>query len=104
LYLRIYTVKDIRSWAYKSDFYFSGDFQNFVFFPPTGFNIAFEFYTNGVLQETYYIEDLVKENWLIPKSTTKAWWLSSDEKITQNKNILTFVKDPLDGWTDCIKM
>lgn len=26
---------------------------------------------------------------LIPKSA-QAWWLSSDEKITQNKNILTF--------------
>lgn len=26
---------------------------------------------------------------LIPKFA-QAWWLSSDEKITQNKNILTF--------------
>lgn len=86
----IYTVKGIRSWAYKSDFYFSEDFQNFVFFPPTGFDIAFEFYKNGVLHETYHIEDLVKESGLIPKSTTKAWWLSSDEKISQMQNILTF--------------
>jgi len=86
----IYTVKGLRSWAYKSNFYFSNDFQNFVFFPPTGFDIAFEFYANGELQKTYYIKDLVKNIDKVPKSITTAGWRDFEESVIQNQNILTF--------------
>lgn len=87
----IYTVKGLIPWAYKFNFYFSEDFQNFVFFYPVGFNIAFEFYVNGELQKIYYIEDFIKDTSLIPKSSSKAMWLATGEqKITQNGNILTF--------------
>lgn len=86
----IYTVKDISSWAYESNFYFSDDFKNFVFFPPAGFDIAFEFYSNGELQKTYYINELVRLSWVIPKSTSKAWWLGFDADIVQRQNIVMF--------------
>ncbi|NLP13257.1 MAG: hypothetical protein GX383_01960 [Clostridium sp.] len=54
-----------------------------------------KFYSNGVLQETYYIEDLVRDRWEVHKFVTKARWLNLDKEITQEQNILTF--ETVDG-------
>lgn len=86
----IYTVENLRSWAYENNFFFSEDFMNFVFIPPADFEIALEFYTNGKLKKTYYIRDLVKDHSKISYSETSAWWQKTGVKASRDNNTLTF--------------
>jgi hypothetical protein len=86
----IYQVNNLRSHASKSDFFFSEDFQNFAFFPPADFEIAFQLYLNGEIIKTYYIKELVKKHDKIFYSTSAAWWRKDDSRPSQQGNILTF--------------
>ena len=83
----IYTVKDLRSWAYKNNFYFSYDSMHFAFIPPTDFDIALEFYSNGLLVKTYKIKDLVKDYSKVKHSTSTAHWLDIESVHSQDNTL-----------------
>lgn len=56
------------------NFFFSQDFRHFVFIPATGFSVAMEFYTDGELVKTYYIDNFIKDmNGLTRTVTTLHW-------------------------------
>jgi len=76
----IYTVENLRAWAYEENFFFSRDFQHFVFRPPADFHIALQFYSNGILMRTHYIQDLVVDMDRVLHSTTTAWWGPEDQR------------------------
>ena len=84
----IYTVKNLRSWAYKSDFFFSENFRQFAFIPPADFDLAMEFYSNGRLIKKYNIKELVKDHSKITRSISSAWWRNTDTEIFQDQNTL----------------
>lgn len=85
----IYTVENLRSWAYENNFFFSDDLMHFFFIPPADFDIALEFYSKGKLKKTYYIKDLVKDHSKISYSISSAWWLKEGVKVSQDNNTLT---------------
>ena len=58
----------------ESNFFFSQDFQHLMFMPTTGFEVALQFFTNGVLTKTHYISDLVRDTSQVRHSVTMALW------------------------------
>ena len=56
----LYTVEDLSSFAYKSNFLFSSDMMHFVrMFNPSGLPI-FEIFSNGVRSRTVYRSDIIE--------------------------------------------
>ena len=84
----IYTVKNLRSHAYKSSFFFSDDLRQFAFIPPADFDIAVEFYSNGSLTKSYTIKELVKDHSKIMNSVSSAHWRSTTTGSIQDQNTL----------------
>ena len=85
----IYEVENLRSWAYENNFYFTEDFMHFAFMPSPDFDIAIEFYSEGVLVKTYNIKDLVSRHSKIEYSTSSAWWKNSDAEVVRDSDRLT---------------
>ena len=69
----IYLLEDI-GWAFESDFVFSSDFRYLAFFGRMSFDVALEFYEDGILIKRYMIDDLVKNMNEVSISTSRAWW------------------------------
>lgn len=86
----IYTVENLRSRAYREDFYFSEDLMSFFFVPKDDLEIALEYYSRGKLEKTYEIKDLVNDLDIISNSDSKSTWLKPGSKIVQTLNTLTF--------------
>ena len=59
----------------ESNFFLSQNFQHLMFMPATGFEVALQFFTNGVLMQTHYISDLVGDMNQVWHSVTMALWL-----------------------------
>ena len=71
----LYSVENLRGWAYEMDFFFSQDFQHFILLPQADFNIALEVYAHGQLVRTFYIENLVRNMRRVSRSTSKTIWI-----------------------------
>ena len=69
----IYLIEDI-GWAFESDFVFSSDFRHLAFFGRMSFDVALEFYEDGILIKRYMIDDLVEDMNEVSISTSRAWW------------------------------
>ena len=84
----LYEVNNLRAWAYENDFFFSRDFKHFAYMPLPDFEIAIEFFSEGNITKTYYIEDLVNNNKKIQYSTSSAWWKSNGAQVKNNDDKL----------------
>jgi hypothetical protein len=74
----VYTVENLLIMGEsKLNFFFSKDFQHFMYKPTTGDEFALQFYSNGELKKTYYINDLVSDMDRVSYSVTMAMWLRS---------------------------
>jgi len=61
-------------WAFERDFVFSQDFRHLAFFVGMSFDIALEFYEDGVLIKRCMIDDLVENMDEVSVTTSRAWW------------------------------
>jgi len=85
----IYLLDDI-GWAFENDFFFSPDFRHLAFFRELSFDIALEFYEDGILIKRYMIDDLVKNMNEVWFSTSSAHWAKrASRNFDTTNNILT---------------
>lgn len=92
----LYEVQNLRAFAFERDFFFSNDFRHFAYMPSPDFDIAIEFFSEGVLTKTYYIKDLVKNHKKIQYSTSSAWWMNNDAQVVHNGDTMTVTT--VDNW------
>jgi len=87
----IYTVENLRAWAYSGNFFFAADMRHFAFMPSPHHHFDFVgvmFYSHGRLVRSYYIEDLVEDisqaNYFHPI----VGWLGAYPEVFPQYNIL----------------
>ena len=87
----VYTVEDLSSFAYESNFHFSADMMHFArIFPPSGMD-AFEVFSYGVRTRVVMRSDFIEDSASIQAATsvgpfyTVAW--SIEKYATQNATI-----------------
>ena len=73
-YVPLYEIPELRSWTYDSNICFSRNFEHMFYIPPADNDIALEYYSNGVLNETYYVTDLVKDMSKVMQSEQSVHW------------------------------
>ena len=71
---QIYMVEGLR-YASPHSLFFSQDLRHFAFMPPLEHNIALQFYSEGVLTRTYYIEDLVRNMRRTRRMSSGTVWM-----------------------------
>ena len=95
----VYRVKVLRSFAYKSNFFFTEDFEHFVFFPPTG-DIAFEIFSRGIMVQRYHVQDLVRDIDDLQRSVSTISWMV-ERNFSPEDGILTItVADGPGEWIE----
>ena len=71
----IYTMENLPTMGIGEwSFFFSQDFRHFMFVPTTGFSVAMEFYTDGELIKTHYIDNFIRDMSAPMRSVTTLHW------------------------------
>ncbi|MCL1912563.1 MAG: hypothetical protein FWG10_01440 [Eubacteriaceae bacterium] len=93
----------------ESNFFFSSDFKCFIHMPTANFEVALRYYSNGKLEKTYYINDLVKNTSNVAFSEDMAFWRdtyeftnSAVEYFTQRNILRVMTIEGVVHWFDLL--